>query len=71
LPNASRRRARRSELRAAARAHHRVDDATFAAIKNKYSAQWIVELAATVSFFGFIAGIANAGMAVDGVQSVY
>ncbi|MDB5864748.1 MAG: hypothetical protein JWO70_2554 [Betaproteobacteria bacterium] len=39
---------------------HRVDEATFAAIKNKYSAQWIVELTATISFFGFIAGIANA-----------
>jgi 4-carboxymuconolactone decarboxylase len=39
---------------------HRVDDATFAAIRNRYSAQWIVELTATVSFFGFVSGICNA-----------
>jgi 4-carboxymuconolactone decarboxylase len=39
---------------------HRVDDATFAAIRSKHSAQWIVELTATVSFFGFVAQLCNA-----------
>jgi 4-carboxymuconolactone decarboxylase len=40
--------------------NHRVDDSTFAALKQKYSAQWIVELTAVVSFFGFVAQVCNA-----------
>jgi 4-carboxymuconolactone decarboxylase len=39
---------------------HRVDAAVFAPLKKKYSAQWIVELTATVSFFGFVSGICSA-----------
>ena len=39
---------------------HRVDDATFAAIREKHDAQWIVELTAIVSFFGFVSQVCNA-----------
>lgn len=39
---------------------NRVDAATFDVLKNKYSAQWLVELTAIVNFFGFVAGICNA-----------
>ena len=39
---------------------HRIDDATFAAIRGKHDAQWIVELTAIVSFFGFVSTICNA-----------
>ena len=39
---------------------HRVDDATFAAIRGKHDAQWIVELTAIVSFFGFVSQVCNA-----------
>ena len=39
---------------------NRVDQATFDALKNRYGAQWMVELTATMNFFGFVAGIANA-----------
>jgi 4-carboxymuconolactone decarboxylase len=38
----------------------RVDPATFDALQKKYSAQWLVELTAIVSFFGFVSGICNA-----------
>lgn len=40
--------------------NHRVDDATFAAIREKHDPQWIVELTAVVSFFGFVAQVCNA-----------
>jgi 4-carboxymuconolactone decarboxylase len=39
---------------------HRVEPAVFEALKQKHSAQWIVELTAIVSFFGFVSGICNA-----------
>jgi 4-carboxymuconolactone decarboxylase len=39
---------------------HRVDAATVDAIKSKHNAQWIVELTAIASFFGFVSGICNA-----------
>lgn len=39
---------------------NRVDQATFDALKNRYGAQWVVELTATMNFFGFVAGIVNA-----------
>jgi 4-carboxymuconolactone decarboxylase len=39
---------------------HRVDDATFAALKAGHGPQWIVELTAIASFFGFVGQICNA-----------
>ena len=39
---------------------NRVDQATFAALKNRYGAQWMVELTAAMNFYGIVAGIANA-----------
>ncbi len=39
---------------------HRVEPDLFKTLKGKYSAQWIVELTAIVSFFGFVSGICNA-----------
>lgn len=39
---------------------NRVDQATFDALKNRYSAQWVVELTAIMNFFGFVSGIVNA-----------
>lgn len=39
---------------------NRVDQATFDALKNRYGAQWLVELTAAASYFAFVAGIANA-----------
>ena len=38
----------------------RVDATTFDALEKKFSAQWLVELTAIVSFFGFVSGICNA-----------
>ncbi|HYC48580.1 MAG TPA: hypothetical protein VED01_24155 [Burkholderiales bacterium] len=38
----------------------RVSDATFEPLKAKYSEEWLVELTAIVSFFGFVATICNA-----------
>ena len=38
----------------------RVDDAKVAALKDKYGAQWLVELTAIVAFFGFVSTICNA-----------
>ena len=38
----------------------RVDQATFDALKNKYGAQWLVELTATMNFFAFVSGLCNA-----------
>ena len=40
--------------------NNRVDPATFDALKNKHSEQWLVELTAIVSFFGFVGGVCNA-----------
>ena len=37
-----------------------VDQATFDALKNRYSAQWLIELTAAASYFAFVSGIANA-----------
>jgi 4-carboxymuconolactone decarboxylase len=39
---------------------NRVDQAVFDALKNRYGAQWLVELTAAASYFAFVAGIANA-----------
>ena len=39
---------------------NRVDQAVFDALENRHGARWMVELTATMSFFGFVAGIANA-----------
>ena len=39
---------------------HRIDQATFDALKKKHDAQWIVELTAVTSFFGFVSNICNA-----------
>ncbi len=39
---------------------NRIDQTTFDALKNRYGAQWVVELTATMNFFGFVSGIANA-----------
>lgn len=38
----------------------RVDPAAFEVLEKKYSAQWLVELTAIASFFGFVSGICNA-----------
>jgi 4-carboxymuconolactone decarboxylase len=39
---------------------NRVDQATFDALRKRYSAQWLVELTAAASYFVFVSGIANA-----------
>ena len=39
---------------------NRVDAPTFEALRERHSAQWLVELTAIVNFFGFVAGICNA-----------
>jgi 4-carboxymuconolactone decarboxylase len=39
---------------------HRVEQPTFDALKKKRSPQWIVELTAVVSFFGFVSTVCNA-----------
>ena len=38
----------------------RVSDATFKPLKDKYSAEWLVELTAIAAFFGFVSTICNA-----------
>ena len=38
----------------------RVEPSTFETLKNRYGAQWLVELTAIVSFFGFVSTICNA-----------
>ena len=40
--------------------NHRVDQAVFDALKNKFGTQWLVELTAMVGYFGVVSGIANA-----------
>jgi 4-carboxymuconolactone decarboxylase len=39
---------------------NRVEQATFDALKNRYGAQWLVELTACIGYFGLVSGIANA-----------
>jgi 4-carboxymuconolactone decarboxylase len=39
---------------------NRVDQATFDALKNRFGAQWIVELTAAMHFYVLVSGIANA-----------
>jgi 4-carboxymuconolactone decarboxylase len=39
---------------------NRVDQATFDALKNRYGAQWLVELTAAIGYFALVSGIANA-----------
>jgi alkylhydroperoxidase family enzyme len=39
---------------------NRVDQATFDALRKRYSAQWLVELTAAASYFVFVSRIANA-----------
>lgn len=39
---------------------HRVDDATFAALRDAHDPQWVVELTGIASFFGFVSMVCNA-----------
>jgi 4-carboxymuconolactone decarboxylase len=39
---------------------NRVDQANFDALRNRHGAQWLVELTATIGYFGLVSGIANA-----------
>ena len=39
---------------------NRVNPATFDALKSRFGAQWLVELTATIGYFGLVSGIANA-----------
>ena len=39
---------------------NRADQSTFEALNSRHGAQWMVELTATLNFFGFVSGIANA-----------
>jgi 4-carboxymuconolactone decarboxylase len=39
---------------------NRVEPATFDALKSRFGAQWMVELTATIGYFGLVSGIANA-----------
>ncbi|MGH8620996.1 MAG: carboxymuconolactone decarboxylase family protein [Burkholderiales bacterium] len=39
---------------------NRVDQAVFDALKSRFGAQWLVELTATIGYFGLVSGIANA-----------
>jgi 4-carboxymuconolactone decarboxylase len=39
---------------------HRVDERLFKRLCDRYGAKWLVELTATLNFFVFVAGIANA-----------
>lgn len=39
---------------------NRVEPAVFDALKNRFGAQWLVELTATVGYFGLVSAIANA-----------
>ena len=46
-------------VRQLVRTNH-VDQAAFDALRNRYGVQWLVELTAAASYFGFICGIVNA-----------
>jgi 4-carboxymuconolactone decarboxylase len=39
---------------------NRVEQATFDVLKNRFGTQWLVELTATVGYFGLVSSIANA-----------
>jgi 4-carboxymuconolactone decarboxylase len=39
---------------------NRVDQATFDTLKNRYGAQWLLELTAAANYFAFLSGIVNA-----------
>ena len=39
---------------------NRVDQATFDVLKNKYGAQWLVELTAAANYFALLSGVVNA-----------
>jgi 4-carboxymuconolactone decarboxylase len=39
---------------------NRVEQAVFDALRNRFGAQWLVELTATIGYFGLVSGIANA-----------
>ena len=39
---------------------NRVDQTTFDALKNRYGAQWLVEVTAAAGYFALVSGIANA-----------
>ena len=39
---------------------HKTDAALFKTLHDRYGAKWLVELTATLNFFVFVAGIANA-----------
>ncbi|MGH8642851.1 MAG: carboxymuconolactone decarboxylase family protein [Burkholderiales bacterium] len=39
---------------------NRVDQATFEALRNRFGPQWLVELTATIGYFGLVSGMANA-----------
>lgn len=39
---------------------NRVEPAVFDALKNRFGDQWLVELTATIGYFGLVSGIANA-----------
>ena len=39
---------------------NRVEQAVFDALKNRFGNQWLVELTATIGYFGLVSGIANA-----------
>jgi len=39
---------------------NRVEPAVFDALSKRYGAQWLVELTATIGYFGLVSGIANA-----------
>ena len=40
--------------------HHRVDDATFAAMRDRFGVEGVVELTATVGYYGMLACVLNA-----------
>ena len=39
---------------------NRIDQATFDALKNRHDVQWLVELTAATSYYGFLSGVVNA-----------
>jgi 4-carboxymuconolactone decarboxylase len=40
--------------------NNRVDQATFDSLKNRFGAQWLIELTVATGYFGLVSGIANA-----------
>jgi hypothetical protein len=39
---------------------NRVEQSVFDTLKNRFGTQWLVELTATIGYFGLVSGIANA-----------